>query len=208
MKFILNLLKGLAVFYWVLAAALFTSVLFFPSVIDGLYIGYTGITDSTTSSEVVEVSSEEETTSEDETSLEESSSEEEGVGEETSEPVEEEETSEPVEDETEDETDLPSEEEEDLPESQPLRMNSGIEDGEEEEIVISTLTREEFGNVLEEALIYSALFMLPFTILVFTLGSKYNSSVKEVKVEEKPAETKVEEIKLKPVGVTRLRVRK
>jgi hypothetical protein len=40
MKVFINILKSVIIFYWVLAAGLFTSMLFFPSAIDSLYSGY------------------------------------------------------------------------------------------------------------------------------------------------------------------------
>jgi hypothetical protein len=40
MKVFINILKSVIIFYWVLAAGLFTSMFFFPSAIDGLHNGY------------------------------------------------------------------------------------------------------------------------------------------------------------------------
>jgi hypothetical protein len=42
MKVFINILKSVVIFYWVLAAGLFSSMFFFPSAIDGLHEGYNG----------------------------------------------------------------------------------------------------------------------------------------------------------------------
>jgi hypothetical protein len=327
MKAILNLLKGLAVIYWVLAASLFVSMLFFPQAIDTLHTAYNGIAGGNPTSEV---SSSESASSEiTESSIEESSSE---VSESSSEELvsssEEPSSSEEIISSSEE----PSSSEEtsqdsSLPESQPLRQANGevctlqcIDDpateefeclsacdfsvewigydiptdaaadpvhgdmyividsnddlfysvfvfvvstdlneaGEEivvsewvevivpigqtegydfyydvelgqifilelvetggpgplpeEEIVIGELTREEFVVALEEILIYSAIFMLPLTILVFSLGGKFNEATSEIEpveiVTEEQKQSKKLAAKTRAIGVTRLRVRK
>lgn len=314
MKAILNLLKGLAVIYWVLAASLFVSMLFFPQAIDTLHTAYNGIAGGNQTSEV---SSSESASSEiTESSIEEVSSE---VSESSSEEL----ASSSEEPSSSEETSQDSS----LPESQPLRQANGevctrqcIDDpateefeclsacdfsvewigydiptdaaadpvhgdmyividsnddlfysvfvfvvstdlneaGEEvvvsewvevivpigqtegydfyydvdlgqifilelvqtggpdplpeEEIVIGELTREEFVVALEEILIYSAIFMLPLTILVFSLGGKFNEATSEIEpveiVTEEQKQSKKLAAKTRAIGVTRLRVRK
>jgi hypothetical protein len=54
MKVFFNLLKAIAVFYWVLAAGLFTSMIFFPNAIDSLYSGYSGFVELVDGEVVVE----------------------------------------------------------------------------------------------------------------------------------------------------------
>jgi hypothetical protein len=83
----------------------------------------------------------------------------------------------------------------------------------EEEVVLGELTREEFVLALEEILIYSAIFMLPFTILVFTVGAKLNEASSEIDpnpeviIENKESRKKAA-VRTRAIGVTRLRVRK
>lgn len=306
MKAILNLLKGLAVIYWVLAASLFTSMLFFPQAIDVLHETYNNAFAGSPSSEVVS-SSEEIPSSVEEilsSSLEEIISSEELVS-----------SSEEIVSSSEGATtsseDIPSS----LPESQPLRqadvctrqciddpateeneclsacdfeltwvgydisteipaepvhgdMYIVIDENDDlfhsvfvfvvstdlnengEEIIVSEwvevivpigqtegydfyydpqlgqifilelietggidpLPEEEFVAGLEEILIYSAIFMLPFTILVFSLGSKLNESSSEIdpnpEVIIENRQSKKHAVRTRAIGVTRLRVRK
>jgi hypothetical protein len=289
MKAILIVLKTLVITYWVLAATLFTSMLFFPSAIDTLYSGYTQFV------EVIEV--EEEPTclalipecgyygevETEEPVVEEESSE--PVTEESEEPVVEEESSEPVTEEseepvvneeesseevvteseessepvtTEEETTEPSETEEETSDesSEPETTSDGeaaeVEPSseepttseeetteEEEEVVIDEetpvdpipeeeltepiivdfipLTEEEFVNVLETILIYSAVSMLPITLFVFSLGKKHRDLSSPTKPEiQKPAVVtdasgkvkKSAKVKYESIGLTGLKIKK
>jgi hypothetical protein len=208
MKFILNLFKTLSIIYWVLAASLFISLLFVPQVLDGAYEAYSNVAGQPTTSEVINGSSEgptiDESSSDEETET--------TPVEESEEPVIEEETTETEEESDGEETSEPSDEEEsDLPESQPLGMNPGSEEDpeeetteteeevtteDEEEVVLEEeldeeepifelvpMTKEEFKTFLEETLLYSAVVMLPLTILIFKLSAAFNQAHKVEKIE-------------------------
>jgi len=230
MKLILNIFKSLSVLYWALAASLFVSMVFFPGAIDTLHNGYNEFVNAVVQPESSEVSSSLESSSEEViSSSEESSSSEEVSSEETSsseevpasEPLRmnsgSEESSEEIVDEetsSEDEvTCLALECEEETP----------VDPIPEEEVVLelTSLTREEFVSALESILIYSALVMLPFTILVFSLSSKLNDYSKEEVADEvvaeevpvsEPKEKKEKQsskkIKEESIGLTGLKVRK
>jgi hypothetical protein len=256
MKFILNLFKGLAVLYWVLAASLFTSVLFFPSAIDSLYGAYSGIVGEPTSSEVSISSSEEAVTSSEETVRCLAITPECGweivvieteilvisIDEELPAGVEFFISAESLLDDDLFATllvfniDSAEWEEIQVPLSAPeiiehesfwfdqelgiifyaelvdVWQTGGPDPIPEEEIVLGEMTRDEFVLALEEILIYSAIFMLPFTILVFTVGAKLNEASSEIDpnpeviIENK--EAKKQAAKTRTIGVTRLRVRK
>jgi hypothetical protein len=290
MKLIVNVFKSLAILYWVLAAGLFTSMLFFPSAIDTLYNGYTQFAEVIeveeeptclalipecgyygeveTEEPVVEEESSEPVTEESEEPVVKEESEEpvveeessEPVTEESEEPVVEEESEEPVVEEeseeatteseepsepvtTEEETTEPSETEEESSEesSEPETTSEGettevdpsseepttseeetTEPTEEEEEVVideetlvdpipeeetvideeeyvflpSITSREEFVTALESLLVYSAIIMLPFTILAFSIGKRLGSYSEEVSV----SQTSEEKAKAKLLG--------
>jgi outer membrane biosynthesis protein TonB len=276
MKLIVNVFKALAVLYWVLAAGLFTSMLFFPSAIDTLYNGYTQFVEvveedeptclalipecgyygevETEEEPVVEESSEpvegevEETTSEEtvtsdeettepseteeevaategdseETVTDEEETEEEATteSEESSEPAEEssepaEESSEPAEEETEEEEVVTTEEE-------TSEVEEEVVVEEEEEVILLPLitNREEFVTALETLLVYSAIIMLPFTLLAFSIGKKLGSYSAEpvvtqtseekakAKLTDKKAKVDKKLASIKSIGVTGIKIKK
>jgi hypothetical protein len=236
MKLILNIFKSLAVLYWVLAASLFITMVFFPGAIDTLHNGYNefaGLVAQPSSSEVVDSSLTEESSSSEEVSSEVVDSSEELSSEEVTSSSEdsitsEETTSEEV---TSSEDSSSSEE---LPSSEPAgrRFSNPVEEDEDEVVCLAleceeetpvleltALTREEFVSALESILVYSALGMLPFTILVFTISSKLSDYSKEEETEEvveeettvlEPKEKKQSSKKVKEesIGLTGLKIRK
>jgi len=79
------------------------------------------------------------------------------------------------------------------------------------------LTEEEFVNVLETILIYSAVSMLPITLFVFSLGKKHRDLSSPTKPEiEKPAVVtdasgkvkKSAKVKYESIGLTGLKIKK
>jgi hypothetical protein len=159
-----------------------------------------------------EESSEPETSSTDGEAAEvEPSSEEEPV-------VDGEESSEPVEGETEEEVTEPSEEEEVVVDEETEEVTTEEEEVDEPIVVdFIPLTKEEFVNVLESILIYSAVSMLPVTLFVFSLGRKHRDLSASTKPEvEQPvtvtdASGKVKKsakVKYESIGLTGLKIKK
>jgi hypothetical protein len=246
MKLIINIFKGLSILYWVLAASLFITMVFFPRAIDALHTGYNDFLATVpASSEVLEESSiVEESSIIDESSIEETSSSEDVVSSEDS--SSEEATSSEETSSSEDVVSSEDSSSEEIPTSEPLRANPGNSSEEddvtclaleceeetggvdplpEEEIELTYLTREEFVSALESILVYSALFMLPFTILVFSFGAKLASYSKPetAEVVEEVVETPTNKVSLSEkknkkevekkskqisIGLTGLRVKK
>jgi hypothetical protein len=129
-----------------------------------------------------------------------------------------EESSEPVEGETEEEVTEPSEEEEVIIDEE-TEEEVVVEEETDEPIIVDfiPLTEEEFVNVLETILIYSAVSMLPITLFVFSLGRKHKELSASTKpVVEKPAVVtdvsgkvkKSAKVKYESIGLTGFKIKK
>jgi hypothetical protein len=207
MKLILNVLKALAVIYWVLAVSLFVSLLFIPQALDTGYDAYLQFVDENQTSEVVS-SSEESTES---LTKEESSVVEEEVvtSEESSEESSETETTstdgEAAEVETSSEEPITSEEETSEEVTEPSEDDEVIclaLECEEEPISeeLAVLTKEEFKDILESSLLYSAIVMLPLTLVIFKISSAFNNNIEVVEIQPEVKEEVVQPVTESPLA--------
>jgi len=120
---------------------------------------------------------------------------------------------------SEEETTEPSEEEEEVVIDEETPVDPIPEEEVTEPIIVDfiPLTEEEFVNVLETILIYSAVSMLPITLFVFSLGKKHRDLSSPTKPEiQKPAVVtdasgkvkKSAKVKYESIGLTGLKIKK
>jgi len=120
---------------------------------------------------------------------------------------------------SEEETTEPSEEDEEVVIDEETPVDPIPEEEVTEPIIVDfiPLTEEEFVNVLETILIYSAVSMLPITLFVFSLGKKHRDLSSPTKPEiQKPAVVtdasgkvkKSAKVKYESIGLTGLKIKK
>jgi hypothetical protein len=120
---------------------------------------------------------------------------------------------------SEEETTEPSEEEEEVVIDEETPVDPIPEEEVTEPIIVDfiPLTEEEFVNLLETILIYSAVSMLPITLFVFSLGKKHRDLSSPTKPEiQKPAVVtdasgkvkKSAKVKYESIGLTGLKIKK